>query len=256
MLTLSMADLPPDRVRQAQNDDQYLNEFIRENEHFIKVTAFHAINRFVSKSDDEWSVALIAFHEAVKSYDSSKGDFKAFASLVIKRRLTDYLISQSRRREVPLEPEVLAGETPGEETATALQLEVQSKMAALSDSGEVASYVSGAVCVRDEIEAVQAILPLYGFSFFDLAECSPKKEKTKKACADAAAVLLRSPELFKKMQETRALPMKELQTLCRVPRKLLERHRRYLIAAAEILHGDYPLLSEYLDYIRKALKDT
>ena len=37
-------------------------------------------------------------------------------------------------------------------------------------------------------------------------------------------------------------------------RKILDRHRRYIIAAAEILSGEYPVLAEYLGYIRKALK--
>ena len=47
--------------------------------------------------------------------------------------------------------------------------------------------------------------------------------------------------------------MKELEKLSRIPRKILDRHRKYLIAAVEILHGEYPLLAEYMSYIRKAM---
>ena len=36
-----------------------------------------------------------------------------------------------------------------------------------------------------------------------------------------------------------------------LPRKILERHRNYIIAAVEILSGEYPLLAEYLSFIRK-----
>jgi len=32
-----------------------------------------------------------------------------------------------------------------------------------------------------------------------------------------------------------------------VPRKVLERHRKYIIAAVVILTGDYPGLTDYLD---------
>jgi RNA polymerase sigma factor len=36
-----------------------------------------------------------------------------------------------------------------------------------------------------------------------------------------------------------------------VPRKILERHRKYIIAAIEILSGEYPYLADYLRYIRE-----
>ena len=49
--------------------------------------------------------------------------------------------------------------------------------------------------------------------------------------------------------------VQELLALTRVQKKVLERHRRYIIAAAEILNGEYPLLREYMNYIRKALME-
>ena len=107
--------------------------------------------------------------------------------------------------------------------------------------------------MRDEIEAVQQILQGYGFSFFDLTECSPKAEKTKRASAKAVAALLSNAELFQKLRQTKTLPMKELTEYSGVPRKILDRHRKYLIAAAEILNGEYPLLAEYMSFIRKAM---
>ena len=45
----------------------------------------------------------------------------------------------------------------------------------------------------------------------------------------------------------------ELAKKAGVHKKILERHRKYIIAAAEILNGEYPLLAEYMNYIRKAL---
>ena len=74
-----MTSRAADRVIQAQNDTSAMNQFIEENRKFIKACAYHAVHHFVNESDDEWSVALIAFHEAVQSYDESKGDFRAFA---------------------------------------------------------------------------------------------------------------------------------------------------------------------------------
>ena len=67
------------------------------------------------------------------------------------------------------------------------------------------------------------------------------------------AALLKDPALFQKMRETGNFPIKEISERAGVMRKILERHRKYIIAAAEILNGEYPLLAEYMNYIRKAL---
>lgn len=240
---------PLSNVERAQQDEEYLNEFIKENKKFIMVNTFKTMRHFVTESDDEWSVTLMAFHEAIRSYDVSKGKFKSFAALVIKRRLTDYIISQSRHQsEIFLEPETMDGNLDDEENATPIQLELRTKSAELSMQQENTD-------IRDEIDAMQRILEIYGFTFFDLTECSPKAEKTKNMCAKAVVVLLTHPELLRKMRGSGSLPIKEILKQTDVPKKVLERHRKYIIATAEIMNGDYTLLKEYMEYIRKALKE-
>lgn len=243
----------PSDVERAQQDEEYLEKFIKENQKFIKISAYKAVGHFITENDDEWSVSLIAFHEAVRSYAPSKGSFKAFAALVIKRRLADYYDSQARHRaEISLEPESMDGDVE-DETATPLQLEVRAESARLSE--QQAASISGSAAIRDEILAAQEILGRYGFSFFDLTDCSPKSEKTKKSCVRAVVTLLQNRDLLEKMRDSRALPAKEITKRSGLPRKILERHRKYIIAAAEIMDGEYPLLREYLDDIRKALRD-
>ena len=64
----------------------------------------------ISQSDDEWSLALAAFVEAVRTYDLSKGRFLSFSELVIKRRLTDYYRSQLKfRSEITVNPGAFEG---------------------------------------------------------------------------------------------------------------------------------------------------
>ena len=53
------------------------------------------------------------------------------------------------------------------------------------------------------------------------------------------------------MRRTHSLPVAAISAALDIIRKILERHRRYIITATEILDGDYPHLAEYLDYIRK-----
>ena len=106
--------------------------------------------------------------------------------------------------------------------------------------------------LREDLdEAMQAVLKEYGFSFFDLAECSPKAEKTKQACGLAVRTLIASVAMMALMRLKKLLPIKELSEASGVVKKILERHRKYIIAAAEILDGDYPILASYMAYIRK-----
>ena len=238
-------------ILKAQHDEAALTKLIEEHKRFILAQAYHTVGHFVTGEDDEYSIALIAFHEAVKTYNPKKGDFHAFASLVIRRRLIDYLKSESRHAaEIDVPPELMDGDVEDETQETALGLAVRRKEAELSEQNNASP---GSNPIRDEIEAVQQILKGYGFSFFDLTECSPKAEKTKAACAKAVAALLADHALLDKLRRTKALPMKELTECSGVPRKILDRHRRYVIAAAEILNGEYPLLAEYMRYIRKAM---
>lgn len=228
----------------AREDDGRLDAFIRKNRRFILGCAYKTVRHFVSESDDEWSIALIAFHEAVQTYDGSKGNFKSFAALVIKRRLLDYIDSQAKySREVHAD---LGGAELADDELAPIQLEAQRAVARQSMESGLSEQA-----MRDEIEAVGDTLRAYGFSFFELAECSPKAQKTKDACARVIRALLADAALMAHMRRTGTLPAKALCEAADVHKKILENHRKYIIAAAEILDGDYPGLAEYLRFVRK-----
>ena len=232
----------------AKTDERRFDSLVNSHKQWILRVAAEAAHRYVTDSDDEWSIALMAFHEAVQRYDGEKGSFRALASVVIKRRIVDYQRSEGRHNaEIVVMPGAFDGEMT-EDEASGVNLSVQQKVAedSLSDPAE-----ERASRAREEIEEMQAVLGEYGFSFFDLAECSPKAEKTKKSCAQAVRTLIASVVLMALMRLKRLLPIKELSAESGVIRKILERHRKYIIAAAEILDGDFPILASYMDFIRR-----
>lgn len=232
------------KVQGAIADERQMEELVHQNEQFILKCAVAASKRFVTKSDDEWSIALTAFCQAVKSYQSEKGAFLSFADLVIRRRLVDYYKSQERHKaEIPAAPEVFESGPLEESEQPALQAAVAKKVVSQDNSD-----------LRFEIEAASGVFAGYGFSFYELASCSPKAEKTKAACARAVACLLSNPVLLKSLKSTKQLPIKTIEKTAEVPRKILDRHRKYIIAAAEILSGDYPGLAYYMRFIRKEMK--
>ena len=245
LFSLHIGDSPEAQALAARKDEKRMDSFLRQNRRFILGYASKTVKRFVTESDDEWSIALIAFHEAVQTYDENRGPFRPFAALVIRRRLADHLDRESRtHREIGTD--LTSGEIEDLESAPAVQLEAQRVI--VKRSMELSASKEA---LKDEIEAMQQILSGYGFSFFDLADCSPKAQKTKKGCLAVIGVLAGDETLMRKMRKNGALPVKELCSRSGVSPKLLEKHRRYIIAAAEILYGDFPHLGEYFRDAKK-----
>lgn len=224
------------RAVAALEDAQELNCLILEYEPYILKCASNVAKRYVTKSDDEWSVALKAFSDAVTAYSYEKGSFLHFAELIISRRLIDYFRTQNKyRNELSVNPSVFSGEAGEEGEDLFLVTEIGSKTVTTKESN-----------LKDEIEAVSQQLAKYGFSFYDLINCSPKSRKTKAACAAAVDFIISSPLLCRELRHSKNLPLKLIEKDARIPRKVLERHRKYIIAAIEILIGDYPGLADYM----------
>lgn len=228
-------------VIKAQKDKELYEKLIIENEFFIIRTTSKTTNKYISKSDDEWSIALNAFNEAVNSYNMEKGSFYSFAELVIKRRIIDYLRKESKRSsEILVDSYEFQGND--EEENTTIKKEVITKMSHSNNDD-----------IKLEIEAVTEQLKTYGFSFYDLIDVSPKAEKTKAACKKVVVYILKNEILHKEIIEKKKLPIKIIEKNLKVPRKILERHRKYIIAAVVIISGDYPNLAEYMSFIREEM---
>jgi RNA polymerase sigma factor len=214
------------RVVAAAKDTRLLSELIEQHELFIMRSAAKTAKRNVLKSDDEWSIALTAFYDAIKKYSYDKGSFIAFAELLIHNKLVDYYRGQNKYN-------------------AELQADWIDDRAADDSNGYSIKY---------EIEALGEVLNRYGFTYSDLAESSPKTGKTKTSCARVVTYLLQKPILIADIRSTKQLPLKIIEKNTQTPRKIIERHRKYIVAAVEILSGDYPYLSEYLRYIKEAVK--
>ena len=232
-----------DAAIRAKESEEAFEALVKSHKNFILKTAYQTAHRYISESDDEWSVALIAFNEAVRVYDKSKGSFKGFAAMVIRRRLIDYYNKEAKHQnEQAVGPDTLSAELTEHPSAT--QLEVSGKI-----SSDAMLAFRGDTQIKDEIEALSGTLALYEISFFDLPAVSPKAGKTKNNCAIVIRTVLKDDGFLAYVREKRKLPIKEICKKCEVPRKILENHRKYIIAGIEILSGEYPLLAEYLKFV-------
>ena len=229
----------------AKKDEQLRENFIRDNEQTILKIASKVTGKYITRSDDEWSVALLAFNKAIDSYSKDKGDFTAYSGVVIKRALIDHYRSENKyASEIPVSHEMLTGEGDYEENSEVLS-------AVSRESTQAEEQINKSRSLKEEILEVNEKLKKYGFTFRDLKDCSPKAGKTKTECAKAIIYILDNREILSSVVDEGKLPIKELTKSAGVNKKLLDRYRRYLIMAVIILNGEYPLLADYLKYVKK-----
>ncbi|MFA0815475.1 MAG: sigma factor [Anaerofustis sp.] len=235
-------DIADSELNAAKDNNEMMHQLLAKHELWLLRCTSNVTHRYVTKNDDEYSVALTAFMQAIREYDADKGNFDSFARLVIKRRLIDHIRKEQKfSAEIPCDPRVFELDTQDE----------SDELIPLTSAEKEQLIQWEERSAAEEIEEISAVLHDYGFDFMSLADCSPKAEKTKKACAKAVALLVREPALMSALRTKRTLPVSAIEKNCKIPRKIMERHRNYIIAAAEILTRDCPCLTEYLPIIRK-----
>ncbi|MDI3316049.1 MAG: sigma-70 family RNA polymerase sigma factor [Bacillota bacterium] len=238
---------PADLLDQARSGDaRAREELIARFTPFILRVAAQACGRYVRLGlDDEASVALIAFNEAIDRYDASRGaGFLPFSQQVIRRRLVDYFRSQSRHPETPfssLAGEAEEDEAPGEGAVEAFQV-----AGALSEH----QRAEQASARREEIEEFRRELRRLGLDLTDLVRSSPRHRDTRQVALRVARRIAEVPRYRELLLATGRLPVDELVNdpglAVRVRPKTLRRLRSYLVAVVLLLTGDFPQLRGFL----------
>lgn len=216
----------------VKNNYLDISEFIEEYKPFIAACASGVVKRFlIFGEDDELSIALSAFYEAVTDYKKNKGSFLSFAKAVIQRRLIDYLRRQKRTKLETFSID----ETPEEWQGIDSEISMwQYKIERHEES------------LRDEINVLESMLEVYGISFSELIENSPRHAKLVEDMKRAASALVCDRLLFEKFKENMRLPIKELSEMTKIPQKKIERFRKYIIVVSVILDGDFEYLKDYV----------
>lgn len=226
-----------ERALLAANNEEILEQLIDMERGYILSCAGKTLSRHIDRGSEEELVALEAFVEAVKNYSFEKGSFLSFAKLVISRRLIDHLRREKGFNNViPMDPADI--------TITKDRKEVDCFSGGEQEETEIAS----------EIERLSEILKEYGFSFMDMTSCSPKAAKTKVACREAVMYILENQIVHAEIRQKNQLPIKLIEKNAGVPRKILDRHRKYIIAVVEILSGGYPCLATYVSSMKKEME--
>ena len=234
-------------VAQVQQGQENLrDELVKKYLPFILKTTSQSCKRFVRLGvDDEVSIALIAFDEALDKYDSAQNtSFFYFAEAVINRRIIDYFRKKNREnREIPWSS--INQDEQGEETAYQLDRLTWEKAKSIHFEKEAAQLR------HDEIMEYQKELTSYGLTLRELVEVSPKHQDARKSAYEIARLISENEQFSAHLRKTKTLPLKDLERVASISRKTLERQRKYIIALTIILIGRFYFLDEYLEGLKR-----
>lgn len=224
-----------ERVEKIRDCEDEINKFVEEYKPFIASCTEKITGRYMHYGeDDELSIALIAFVEAIRAYDSSKGGFISFAQNVIRRRLIDYYRKESRNNNV-----VFINEYSSDDDDEEIDLSVKKTME------EYSSHIINEYR-RLEIEELKIELNKWDISFSDLAKASPKHKRTRKLYFEILKFMLSRPDLINLLKQKKQLPISEIEKCMNIPRKKIERARKYIISAVIVMTGDYQYIKGYI----------
>ncbi|WP_427338251.1 RNA polymerase sigma-I factor [Caloranaerobacter sp. DY30410] len=226
-----------DRVEKAKEDAEELNNLIEEYKPFIASTIQKKTGRFLKYGyDDELTIGMMAFKEAIESYDRSKGKFLSFAKMVISLRIIDYYRNKEKDKKI-----VLFNEIENNEENNNIDYSLDRSITVFRDREENEIR-------KIEIQEYKKELNDWGIDFYDLVKESPKQEKVRNLYKEIAKKIVEDKTILQNLLSTRRLPIKEIQKIIPIHRKKLERGRKYIIAMVIVLIGDYQYIREYVDW--------
>ena len=230
-----------ERVYAAKASAEDADDFIRQYMGFIRSETVKFIHTAPENGhEDELSIAMLAFYEAVLSYEKHRGAFLPYASRAIKNRLIDYYRKEKRHENV------ISLHAPAAEEEGGSLLDV------LPDRRDEMAALEQREAGRKEIQEFGDRLAEFGVTISDVADNCPRQSRTLEACHRVLAFVRKHPELLNRFLQTRRLPVNELALGSGTDRKTMERHRKYLVAVLLAFTNGYEIIRGHLCQIRPA----
>ncbi|WP_106498144.1 RNA polymerase sigma factor SigI [Lentibacillus sp. Marseille-P4043] len=218
-----------------QGDKVAQNYLLKTYQPFIAKCVSEVCKRYIDpKKDDEFSIGLAAFNEAIMTYSADRGSsFLSFAKLVVKRKVIDYIRFMQK---TPVSASL-------DENYDEEQMENASEIVAVK---EIYQQQQEAWFRREEIAEFKEKLSEYKLTLTELTEVSPKHRDARDSAVRTARILYHDPELKAFVERKKKLPIKDLMKKVDVSKKTLERNRKYILAIFIVLNEDFIYLKDYL----------
>ncbi|MDO7787371.1 RNA polymerase sigma-I factor [Desulforamulus aquiferis] len=212
-------------IQRAKNgEEKAREELIRNHRDYIIKVSSRICKRYLCwENDDELSIALLAFNEAIDCYEfNQRASFSSFAYTVIHHRLTDYF------RKNPAKYEMLLAEEQGCSEDRIFSILEQKSHHSYQDRIKQEN-------MAETIELYQQQLRSYDITLEDLVRCSPRHRDTREKLMQVAMTVAHDPDLLGFLKNYSKLPAKILVERTGLSNRVLEKGRKYIIATVILL---------------------
>lgn len=208
------------------NENTDVNELIEKHMPFIIKSISDVTGRYVScENDEELSVGLLGFHEAIERYDNEKGHFLSYAKLVIGSRIKNYLKSENKHQHSSLEELLDKG------------LEIKDEYLEEKDDNGI---------LLEEINKLKNEISSFGFTLEDLANEAPKQQATRINAISLSEKISKEEELTSFMYIKRRLPIKRIVLQFSVTEKVIKRSKKFIISVVIIFDKNLRALRNWI----------
>ena len=197
-----------------------LNSLIERHMPFLIRTVSNFTGRYISvENDEEFSIGLLAFAEAVKRYEPDRGNFLSFAKLVMESRLKNYVEKKNAHMK--------------EESLEALQ-ETGIDFSQREDEENEETEK-----LHEEIIKYREELLLFDLTLEKLADTSPKHRDTRRTAVQTAETASRDPETVEETYRKRKLPVRKVARLGKVTEKVVKNSKTFILAVRIIFVREF-----------------
>ena len=209
-----------------EKDKEKINSLIENYQPFILNTISNLKNEYIQvENDEEFSIGLLAFTEAMKRYDQNKGSFLHYAQLVISSRVKTFLEKEQKNKHHSI-------------------YELESNVLDRGNSYEE-------INLRQEILLFEEELNIFGIDFDDLIDMSPKHKDTRERAMDIALKTSNEKDLVNHVYEKKRLPITKISERFLVSVKIIKKSKVFITAIIIVIVNNY---SSILTWIKDSKK--
>ena len=226
-------------IEEARRSPKNTDSFIDKYTPFIRSEVLkHGVKSQYLDKSDELSIAMFAFYETIQNYDKRKGSFFPLAKIYIHNRLVDYYRKNFDRNVLSLDEKLHEDED-------------KSLLDTLADDSNHVELSFDRECTKEEINEFKETLSEYNLTLSDIADNSPKQNRTMDICLKALEYAKEHREILDILVETKKLPLSILTKKGGFDRKTLERHRKYLVAILLAFTNGFVIIRGHLCQMKR-----
>ena len=221
-------------VYAAKTDTAAADAFVQQYLPFVRAETVRFTRQAIEQGhEDELSIALLAFYEAILSYEKGRGAFLPYAARAIRNRLIDHFRAERRHRG-----QVSMQASAGEDGRT-----LADTLPARGRAGRQRAAPGQPPGDRRLRRAAGAVRHLFQRRGGQLPPGSSARWTPAAGCWTTPG---QTAALLDRMVQTGRLPMAELAQGSGVDKKTMERHRRYLFAILLAFTNGYEIIRGHL----------